>query len=318
MRALLLFPLLLASVAHASFVDAAKHELNLKVIYAGTPDTAREAVVRRLYDLMKDQSRTTMRELNLPSGRMLTFDFAPSSISPIDGNTVRVHIYANFNGKPGTEGSWMRGADGIVYLADAAKKDESKNAFLTFGKVLGDLGAVTLPVTFMAEGAKDQASADALTAALGVGGARVVPSDSTKGVGVFEAIRFCLKGMIQQASAKTDASPKGPTREAVTAWANACKGGKNPSSCVDYGISLERGEGGLKADMAAARDAYLKGCNGGAYAGCGPAARAMMLAGGPNDLPAARAIAKKGCDQQDANSCRIMQMIPETTVTGKR
>src|SRR4051794_29575880 len=109
-------------------VNAAKNEVNVKIVLYGAPGAGKGATLEAAYRALKPEVRGKMKSMSLRDDRMLFFDFLPG-IRNSDGLEVRAHLYT-LQGQVSGAGSWknvMKGCDGIIFVADSATEKEEEN-----------------------------------------------------------------------------------------------------------------------------------------------------------------------------------------------
>jgi ADP-ribosylation factor family protein len=156
---------------------------------------------------------------------MLFFDFMPPGQGGAGGYNVRFHIYT-FAGDASTVAAWkmlLKGADGIVFVADAAPGRVSDNqASLALAQehlalCKQELGAVPWLILGNKQDCEGALSLTEIQDSLNVGSVLTLPAVATKGEGVLEALYQLIKVILRNLresgfaaeSASEDLEPKG-------------------------------------------------------------------------------------------------------------
>lgn len=107
-----------------------RKELLLKVVYYGPPLAGKTTNLRRLQEMIPKPHRSDLVSLDTYGDRTLFFDLMQVSLGKVGGLTPRVSVYT-VPGQPRyrrVRDMVLRGADGIVFVADSApaRIDENK------------------------------------------------------------------------------------------------------------------------------------------------------------------------------------------------
>jgi hypothetical protein len=178
------------------FINYAAKEMNLKIVYYGPGLSGKTANAQWIHGRVEPERRGALLRLNTDSERTLFFDFMPLRVGAINGFAVRLHVYT----VPGqiyyaaTRKLVMRGADGVVFVADSqearhdANLESLENLHLDMAEVAGELGDACV----MQYNKRDTPTAlpiETLRAALNPGGWPEFEAIATQGVGVFDTLR---------------------------------------------------------------------------------------------------------------------------------
>lgn len=104
------------------FINVPNKEINLKLVYYGVGLGGKTTNIQKLHD--GAPVKTELVSLATELDRTLFFDFMPLEIGTVNGYKVRLHLYT----VPGqvfyeaTRRLVVRGADGIVFVADSQRE----------------------------------------------------------------------------------------------------------------------------------------------------------------------------------------------------
>ena len=110
-------------------VQHARRELYLKLVYYGTGLSGKTTNVKHLYKAARPEHRGQLLSLESSSERTLFFDLLPVDLGSFRGYHVRLHLCT----VPGqvafdrTRRMVLRGADGIVFVADSQPNQLENN-----------------------------------------------------------------------------------------------------------------------------------------------------------------------------------------------
>lgn len=104
------------------FINWQSRELNLKVVYYGPALSGKTTNLEQIYAHVDPRRRGELISLKTKEDRTLYFDFLQLELGKISGLTPKIHLYT-VPGQTYYEASRrvvLRGADGIVFVADSA------------------------------------------------------------------------------------------------------------------------------------------------------------------------------------------------------
>ncbi|MCP4448692.1 MAG: hypothetical protein GY811_25640 [Myxococcales bacterium] len=110
--------------SQAMFTNHSSKEINLKLIYVGLQLSGKSENLQFIYDKTDADSKGKMVSVATDTENTMFFDLLPEGIARIGGYRVRVHLYS-LAGKEEYEASTrllLKGADGIVFVADCQKE----------------------------------------------------------------------------------------------------------------------------------------------------------------------------------------------------
>lgn len=103
-------------------------EVNAKIVYAGPGHGGKETSLTQIYRSLPPEQRSSLRAMTVQGDRVLFFDFRPSD-DTMAGYRVRFHLYAAVADvlDRATWKSVLRGADGVVFVADSDPDRQEEN-----------------------------------------------------------------------------------------------------------------------------------------------------------------------------------------------
>jgi signal recognition particle receptor subunit beta len=111
------------------FLNLKTGELQLKIVYYGPGRGGKTTNLLYIHNNFRQKTRTEMVNISTYGDRTLFFDFFPFHLGKIGGFDVKVQLYT----VPGqahytaTRRLVLRGADGIVFVADVTKSKRRQN-----------------------------------------------------------------------------------------------------------------------------------------------------------------------------------------------
>ncbi len=112
-----------------AFIDLAKKEIQVKIVYYGPARSGKTTNLLYLYKSMSKNVAGKMVTIDTKGDRTLFFDFLPLNIGKIKDLSIRIQLYT----VPGqviynaTRKLVLKGADGIVFVADSLRVQKQKN-----------------------------------------------------------------------------------------------------------------------------------------------------------------------------------------------
>ena len=102
-------------------INHVKKEINAKIVYFGPASAGKTTSVNYIHSKLKHDCRGELKDSGSRDARLHFFDFMPHEIGSVDGYRVRFHIYT-VTGEVSSPATWkmvLKGADGVVFVADA-------------------------------------------------------------------------------------------------------------------------------------------------------------------------------------------------------
>ena len=103
-------------------------EVNAKIVYFGPGFGGKETSVTHIYRKLNPEFRSPLKAMTVQGNRMLFFDFRPTE-KGVEGYSVRFHLYTVVDEvlKPSTWKMVLKGADGVVFVADSDPARQQEN-----------------------------------------------------------------------------------------------------------------------------------------------------------------------------------------------
>ncbi|MBU5637224.1 GTP-binding protein [Geomonas sp. Red69] len=112
-----------------ALVNQAKREINAKIVFFGPGQAGKGTSLRHVFNKLKPEFRGALKVMSVQGARMLFFDFTPPGDGNVDGFRVRFHLYT-VSGPLVDPAAWkmvLKGADGVVFVADSASQRVADN-----------------------------------------------------------------------------------------------------------------------------------------------------------------------------------------------
>jgi len=112
-----------------AIVNLKKRQIECKIVYYGAGRCGKTSNLEYIHKSFKNQVKGDMISINTDGDRTLFFDFLPLELGKLKGCDVRVQLYT----VPGqvryasTRKLVLRGADGIIFVADSLEVRREKN-----------------------------------------------------------------------------------------------------------------------------------------------------------------------------------------------
>ena len=112
-----------------AFVNLKKKEVQVKIVYYGPGRGGKTTNLEYIYAKFNERIQTEMVTVKTHGDRTLFFDFLPIDIGKINGYAAKMQLYTvpgqvKYNA---TRRLVLRGADGIVFVADSMAVRREKN-----------------------------------------------------------------------------------------------------------------------------------------------------------------------------------------------
>jgi len=178
-----------------SLINLRDRTINAKIVYYGTALSGKTTSLQYVHTVVDPEGRTELVSLNTQGDRTLFFDFLPIPLGNLGGFQVKLQAFT----VPGqvkyavTRRYVLRGADGVVFVADSRRKAFDDNLVALRGLrenlTANGLDAEKIPllIQYNKRDLDDIVPEEELREALNWRGARDYPTVATTGPGVFES-----------------------------------------------------------------------------------------------------------------------------------
>ena len=112
-----------------SLINYASREINCKIVYYGPGLGGKTTNIKYVYKQIDPDARGKLVSLATETDRTLFFDFLPLDLGQVQGFKSRFHLYT-VPGQVHYDASRkliLKGADGVVFVADAQKERVDEN-----------------------------------------------------------------------------------------------------------------------------------------------------------------------------------------------
>ncbi|MBJ6727548.1 GTP-binding protein [Geomesophilobacter sediminis] len=187
-----------------ALINQALHEINAKVVYFGPGLAGKSTNLKFIHGKLKPDFRGKLKVMNVQGGKMLFFDFTPPGESMVRGYRVRVHVYT-ISGANVDPAAWkvaLKGADGIVFVADSAaeRAGENRRSLEALEGLLGGYGlnldSKPLVFQYNKSDRADAQSKEDLDRLLNDNGAPSFTAASEDGSGVLQTLLALVKAVL--------------------------------------------------------------------------------------------------------------------------
>ena len=112
-----------------ALVNPKSKEVHLKIVYYGPGRCGKTHNLEYLHRRMQNRSKSRLISLETKDDRTLFFDYFPLDVGTVSGHRIRLNLYTipgqvRYNA---TRKLVLRGADGIVFVADSLSVARKKN-----------------------------------------------------------------------------------------------------------------------------------------------------------------------------------------------
>ena len=188
--------------AHAMFTNNSSKEMNMKLIYVGPQRSGKVENLQYVYEHTEADAKGKMMSVATDKDKTMFFAIAPKSLGEIRGYRVRFHLYtlAGEEEYDASTALLLKGADGIVFVADCAK-DRVEADIEALDRVKAAIRAQgrdweKLPKVFQLNRSKTHEAIEEVKQALGISKEVVIVADSGTGAGVFDTLKAGAKELL--------------------------------------------------------------------------------------------------------------------------
>lgn len=189
------------------YINYARRELTLKIVYYGPALSGKTTNLIQIFRHVDPAHRSELLSLKTTEDRTLYFDFMELRLGKIVGLSPRVQLYT-VPGQPHYEATRrlvLRGADGVVFVADAQMRRMKDNleSWLTMKSHLAGHGipfpGIPLVVQLNKRDLPGGVSARVFNRAIGLSdGFPLIESVAVRGQGVQEPLRAVLERIVSR------------------------------------------------------------------------------------------------------------------------
>ncbi|MBW3565684.1 MAG: GTPase domain-containing protein [Acidobacteria bacterium] len=193
-------------------VNKATNEITVKLVYYGPGLCGKTTNLEKIYGNDKIGNKGKMISMATETDRTLFFDFMPMDLGTVGGQKIKVTLYT----VPGqvfydaTRKLVLRGADGVVFVADSQKsmKDSNIQSLDNLYENLRinrlDPEKIALVFQLNKRDLSEVSSPDEMKAYLGVGDHPVVEASALQGQGVSETLRKAVAKILENLKNNVD------------------------------------------------------------------------------------------------------------------
>ena len=112
-----------------AFINLKSKEIKIKIVYYGPGQSGKTTNLIYIYSKFRNQIRSKMITIDTSGDRTIFFDFLPFNLGKLNGFNIMAQLYT----VPGqvryraTRELVLRGADGVVFVADMSKTKRREN-----------------------------------------------------------------------------------------------------------------------------------------------------------------------------------------------
>jgi signal recognition particle receptor subunit beta len=112
-----------------ALVDIERSAIVAKIVYYGPAQSGKTTNLRALYDLLPDDRKSAAAEFETPDQATIFFDYFPVHLGNGSGFdiTLRLFTVSGQEGRADARRAVLTGADGVVFVADAAAGRDGDN-----------------------------------------------------------------------------------------------------------------------------------------------------------------------------------------------
>jgi signal recognition particle receptor subunit beta len=240
-------------------INKATNEATVKLVYYGPGLCGKTTNLEKIYSNPKLENKGKMISMSTETDRTLFFDFMPMELGTIAGQKVRVQLYT----VPGqvfydaTRKLVLRGADGVVFVADSQKTMKESNLAslenlktnLRLNRI--DPEKIALVYQYNKRDLPGVASVDEMSAYMRPGKVPVVEAAAIEGKGVAATLRAAVARILDNLKNNVDTTlPDAAPLEAPDMTAGA---GVTPSSAGAPKLSMRGAAAPSPFDASAAQ-----------------------------------------------------------------
>ncbi|MGH7482357.1 MAG: GTP-binding protein [Longimicrobiales bacterium] len=197
-----------------SLVNYSSREITCKIVYYGPGRSGKTTNLQYIHTSVPDDRKGQMVSLATETDRTLFFDFLPLDLGSISGFHTRFQLYT----VPGqvyynaTRKLVLRGADGIVFVADSQREllDENVDSLRNLQENLLeqeiDIREIPIVMQYNKQDLPGAMGEDELDRLINFRGVPSYPAAAVSGVGVFPTLRSISEQVLRSLSRRFQAS----------------------------------------------------------------------------------------------------------------
>jgi signal recognition particle receptor subunit beta len=179
-----------------SFLDPAKREINIKIVYYGHPSAGLAENLRYIH-ANSGPGVSEMSSRTVGAEQFLFFNFIPLALGEIRGFKIRLHLFTVVGQRVSPEAykTLLKGADGIVFVADGdpAERAATLQSWEDMHEHLQEHGydADMMPLVVQLDRRDNPAAIPVaeLKQMLGLSTQPIVEGNTLRGGGVFDSLK---------------------------------------------------------------------------------------------------------------------------------
>jgi len=184
-----------------TFINYAAREINCKVVYYGPGLGGKTTNLQYIHEHSRHEARGKLISLSTDTDRTLFFDFMPLELGSVRGFRTRFHLYT-VPGQVFYDASRkliLRGVDGVVMVADSQETRmdanlESVRNLLEHLRAHGyEPGRVPYVLQLNKRDLPTAVPAEEMSRILRLGDEPVFEAVASRGTGVFETLKACVR-----------------------------------------------------------------------------------------------------------------------------
>jgi hypothetical protein len=189
-----------------ALVDIHRRAIVAKIVYYGPAQSGKTTNLRALYDLLPDGKKGAVAEFEEPNQATIFFDYFPVHLGNGSGFDISLRLFtvSGQEGRADARRAVLTGADGVVFVADAAAGRDGDNIasmheLLSSLKVLHPTspGSVPVVIQYNKLDLDEKADSASLPAALNPSGMPEVFASAIQQRGVLETLECISRAVVR-------------------------------------------------------------------------------------------------------------------------
>lgn len=184
-----------------ALIDLSAREIHAKIVYFGPELSGKTTTLKAIAEGVPSQTRGAFRAIASESARTIFSDSLPIDLGLQLGFRLLWHLYSvpGQARSTGPRAAVLHGADGIVFVADAAplRMAENMASLIELRELLASLGRPLADFPLILACNKSDLPgalpAPELAGSLGLPGSQAIRASAIEGAGVFDALRAVSK-----------------------------------------------------------------------------------------------------------------------------